>query len=82
MQRVARGARHDLAGQPDGLVVDQVEQRHPAATAEVTRVGAGVDAAHRHDEPDPVHRREQPTAPRLGQRMSAWAAMSGAFAAE
>jgi hypothetical protein len=71
-----------VPGQADGLVVDQVEQRHTAAAAEVARVGAGVDAAHRHDEPDALHRREQPTTPRLGQPMSAWAAMSGAFAAE
>ena len=79
MQRVARGARHDVAGQPDGLVVDQVEQRHPAAAAEVARVGAGVDAADRHDELDAVNRAEQPDAWAGG--MSAWAVMSGAFAA-
>jgi hypothetical protein len=81
VQRVARGARHDVPGQADGLVVDQVEQRHPAAAAEVARVGASVDGAHRHDEPDPVHRREQPTTPRPRQRDVGLGGDERAFAA-
>jgi len=66
VQGIAHGAGHHDPADAGDLVVDRVEPGHPAAPAEVVRVRAGIKGAHRHHEPQPVHRGEQTTAPQPG----------------
>ena len=63
MQGVSGSAGHHHACQPDTHVVDQVQPRGSPPAPEVLGIGTGVDAAHRDDEADAVHRGHQTAAP-------------------
>ena len=65
VQRVARSAGDDLAGQADRLVGDHVQVGDAAVGTEVLAVRARVNRGDGHDKPHPVDPGDDPAARRL-----------------
>jgi hypothetical protein len=78
VEAVPVGARHDFMPGPERLIVDHVQERHPALGAEVFPVGFGHQGRDGDDEPHAVDRGDHPAAQGRAKPMPAcWAIRCG-----